>query len=237
MAAPVWKLTVDLEAKTASFTTGLGDAAKVARTSMQDIKSGAEKAGEGVGYSMGHARHSVMMLAEEFGVHIPRSLTSFVAGLGPLGVALEMAFPFMAIILSATLLIEKINTLREAGQKLTDDQIRFGTAVDNAFNGLDQKLLQAQIKADELSKNHLGALSHQLELLDKQSLNELVHSFEEVAKAADVVLKDLEGHWFTFGKGSEGAQHALNEFRLEYEKLIAQGKGEEADLARAKRIP
>ena len=39
--------------------------------------------------------------------------------------------------------------------KLTEDQVRFGTAVNNAWNSpWTKKLLQAQIRSDELSNNH-----------------------------------------------------------------------------------
>src|ERR1017187_7415873 len=191
MSQPVWVLSVGLQTKTATFTTGMADAAKTARGSFSDIKSGAQEMSQQTGYSMMEARHGVMLLGEEFGVHLPRALTSFIASIGPIGAALEAAFPFLAVAVGATLLIEHLAKMREAGEKLTEDQVKFGTAVDNAFNGLDQKLIQAQIRSDELRNNHLGALKLQLELIDKQSMAELVHSFELVAKAADVVMKDL----------------------------------------------
>jgi hypothetical protein len=231
MAGPVWLLSVDLQTKTATFTTGLADAAKGARGSFQDIKSGANEMGRETSYSMMEARHSVMMLGEEFGVHLPRALAGFIAGLGPIGAALEAAFPFLAIIGLATILIEKLSALREAGIKLTEDQEHFEAAVNSAFGALDNKLLQAQIKADELRNDHLGALALQLELIDHQSMADLVHAFTEVAKAAEPLMKDLEGHWYTFGKGSEGAKQALDEFQAKYTTLMSSQKDEDADKA------
>jgi hypothetical protein len=228
MAQPVWVLSVDLQTKTATFQTGLADAAKAARGSFQDIQGGASGMGGRVSYSMSEARHSVMLLGEEFGVHLPRALTTFIAGLGPIGPALEAAFPFMAIAVGATLLIEKLVKMHEAGEKLTTDQLNFGTAANNALSSLDEKLLQVQIKADDLSGNHMAALKHQLELIDHQSLNELQHSFLELARSMEPVMKDLEGHWYTFGEGSDGAKHALDDFRTHYEYLLSQGKKEEA---------
>src|ERR1017187_9563063 len=188
---PVWVLSVDLQTKTATFQSGLSDAAKSARGAFSDIKSGAGQMGRETSYSMMEARHGVMLLGEEFGVHLPRALTSFIASIGPIGAAMEAAFPFLAVAVGATLLIEHLAKLQEEGEKLTQDQVKFGTAVNNAFGTLDQKLIQAQIRSDELRNNHLGALKLQLELIDKQSMAELVHSFELVAKAADVVMKDL----------------------------------------------
>ena len=206
----------------------MSDAARTARGSFNDIGSGAEGMGRRMGSGMTEARHSVMMLGEEFGVHIPRALASFIASLGPVGAALEAAFPFLAIIVGATLLIEHLAKIREAGEKLTTDQVKFGTAVENAFNTLEQKLIQAQIKSDELRNDHLGALRLQLELIDKQSMEELVKSFDLVAKAADVVMKDLEGNWYTWGKGADGAEHALEQVKTQYASLLSQGKQEQA---------
>ena len=228
MAAPVWVLSVDLQTKTATFTTGLSDAAKSARGSFQDIQSGAKGMGASVGTDMRSTRESVMLLGEEFGIHLPRALTSFIAHLGPVGAAMETAFPFIAIIAAAVLLTEKLASLRQAAEQLTEDEVKFGTAAQNAYNMLADKLLQAQIRSDELKNDHLGALQQQLELIDHESMNELVHAFEEVAKAADVVFKGLESHWYTFGDGSTGAKHALEDFQTQYDSLLAQGKDEAA---------
>jgi hypothetical protein len=228
MAQPVWVLSVDLQTKTATFQTGLADAAKAARGSFTDIKGGAGEMGGSVNYSMMEARHSVMLLGEEFGVHLPRALTSFIASIGPIGAAMEAAFPFLAIAVGATLLLEHLAKMRAEGEKLTDDQVAFGTAVTNAFNTLDNKLIQAQIKTADLRNNHMAALKLQLELIDHQSMNDLVRSFTEVAKSADVVMKELTGHFYTFGIGSDGANHALQQFKTQYENLLSLGKKDEA---------
>jgi len=225
---PVWVLSVDLQTKTATFQSGLAGAARSARGAFTDIKSGSNDMSKAVGTNMFEARHGVMLLGEEFGVHLPRALTSFIASIGPVGAAMEAAFPFLAIAVGATLLIEHLAKIHEAGENLTNDQMKFGTSVQNAFNQLDQKILQAQIKADELRKDHLGALRGELELIDKQSMAELVKSFEEVAKAADIVFKDLKTSWYQFGAGSEGAKHALEQFQTQYDSLMAQGKSSEA---------
>lgn len=184
-----------------------------------------------VNTNMFAARHSVMALSEAFGGQLPRAITAFIAHIGPLGALLEAAFPFAAIGLGAVLLIEHLNKLHAEGVKLTEDQVKFGTAVQLAFNSLDQKLISAAIKSDELRNDHLGALHLQLQLIDKQSMAELVHSFGEVAKAADTVFTDLKSSWYQFGIGSAGAKHALDDFQNKYDSLLAQGKdGEASDL-------
>ena len=158
MAQPVWTLSVDLQTKTATFQTGMAEAAKSARSAFSDIKTGAAEAGRETGYSMMEARHGVMLLGEEFGVRLPRAVSSFVASIGPVGEAMEAAFPFLAIVAGATILIEHFSKLKEESEKLVQDQIGFQVAVIGAFNSLDDKLLHAQIRSDELNHDHLGAL-------------------------------------------------------------------------------
>src|SRR5581483_3641831 len=160
---------------------------------------------------------------------LPRALTSFIASIGPVGAAMEAAFPFLAIIVGATLLLEHLAKLREEGSKLTESQVNFGTTVSNVLNGLDAKLLEAGIRTDELNQNHLGALNKQLELIDRQSMNELVQSFGVVAKAADVTFAQLKTSWYQWGAGSAGAKNALDEFKSKYDSLLAQGKDKEAN--------
>jgi hypothetical protein len=234
MAQPVWVLSVDLQAKTATFQTGMSDAARSARGAFDEIGGAAEGGGRRIGRGMTEARHSVMMLGEEFGVHIPRALASFIAGLGPIGAAMEAAFPFLAIILGATLLVEHLAKVHEAGEELTASQAKFGIVANNTFESLRTKLLEAQKRADELRGDHLGALNKELELIDRQSMEDLIKSFDELSKAADDVMKKLEGHWYTFGVGSDGANHALQQFKEQYETLLSKrtdaGKEEASNL-------
>jgi hypothetical protein len=228
MAQPVWVLSVDLQTKTATFQSGMAEAAKSARGAFNDIKQGSGEMGREVGYSMTEARHGVMFLAEGFDTHLPRALATFIAALGPIGAATEAAFPFLAIAIGAKLLIEHLSKIHEEAEKLEQAEGKFETATHNAFNALHGILLQAEIQADELNRDHLGALKHQLELIDQQSLEELVHSFDIVAKAADAVFAELKSHWYTQGIGADGAKHALERFQTQYESLIAQGKTKEA---------
>ena len=235
MSAPVWVLSVDLQTKTATFTTGLADAAKSARGSFQDIKASAQEMGDGVagasaltGHSMMEARHGVMMLGEEFGVHLPRGITMFIASLGPVGAAMEAAFPFLAIILGATLLIEHLSKLHDEADKLADSQAGMAETIQSTFNKLDDKLLAVGIRADELSGDHLDKLHKQLELIDHQELRNLIEEFGTLDKVSVAVLNQLKAHWYELGSGSTGATHALDQFKTKYESLLAQGKSKDA---------
>src|ERR1039458_8760947 len=110
MPTVIGTLTVNLEANTASFTADLGKAGN----SLENLSDKATTAGAATDYSMGEARHGVMLLGEEFGIHLPRGLTTFIASLGPVGAAMEIAFPFIAIAVGATLLIKHLVAIQEA---------------------------------------------------------------------------------------------------------------------------
>lgn len=71
-------------------------------------------------------------------------------------------------------------------------------------------------------------LHKQLELIDHQTLKELEEQFGILAKAADATFAQLKASWYEFGSGSVGAKHALDEFKVKYDALIAQGKDKEA---------
>lgn len=228
MSEPVWSLSVDLQAKTAIFQSGLADAARAARGSFTEIKEGAAEAGRETGYSMMEARHGVMLLGEEFGVHLPRALTSFIASLGPIGSAMETAFPFLAIAVGATLLLEHFAKLKQAGQELTESQANFAHVTAKVLNGLNDKLLEAGKRADELRGDHLAALEKELQLLDHASLRDLETAFDELSQSADKTFERLKTSWYQFGTGSAGAKASLEKFREEYQALIDAGKGDDA---------
>ena len=158
MAAPVWVLSVDLATKTATFQSGMGDAAKSARGAFSDIKSGASDMSGGVrgsmrdtGYSMMEARHGIMMLGEEFGVHLPRGITSFISSIGPIGAAMETAFPFLAIGLGATLLIEHLVKMGEAEEKVLEAGRKLSDGMSENLDKVNLDIVKTEIEIRKLA--------------------------------------------------------------------------------------
>src|SRR5208282_1199405 len=203
MANPVWNLSVNLETKTAVFQTGLADAARAARSSFGEIKDSANDMSTGVAeassrteYSMTEARHGVVMLGEEFGVRLPRGLTTFIASLGPVGAAMEAAFPFLAIILGATLLIEHLDKLKGKSEELTAAQSKFADDAAEMYDKLGNRLLQVGIRADRLAGNNLAALQKQLMLIDRQTMSDIIGELDKLGKDADDAFSKLESGWF-----------------------------------------
>jgi hypothetical protein len=176
-----------------------------------------------VSTNMFASRHAIMAVTESLGVQMPRAITALLVHIGPLGAALEAAFPFAAIALGAVLLLEHLAKLQAAGHELTEDQVKFGTAAANAFNTMDMKILQSGIRADELRNDHLGALHLQLQLIDKQSMAELAGEFQKLAHAADETFLHLKTSWYQFEQGSAGAKRSLDDFQDQYEHLLSIG--------------
>jgi hypothetical protein len=194
MAAPVWVLSVDLQTRTATFQTGMADAAKAARSSFGEIRDGAKgmagdvgEASGRVNYSMMEARHGVMMLGEEFGVHLPRGLTTFIASLGPVGAAMEMAFPFLAIILGATLLIEKITKIGEAAEKAAQAGQSLNDDLALGINKAKEGMIDAEIEIRKLAGEPAwDLLAEKLKLKDA---DEGIENIRVLDKALDDLLK------------------------------------------------
>src|ERR1041385_6815233 len=110
MAQPVWVLSVDLQTKTATFQSGMQDAAKSARGAFTEIKQGAGEMGQRVGYSMRESRETIMATTEMFGVHLPAAITRTVAGFETLGPAMAAGLPLAALALGAFLLRSEEHT-------------------------------------------------------------------------------------------------------------------------------
>jgi hypothetical protein len=200
--------------------------------SLTKISPAAEEAGELTKKAMREAKGEAGLLGEMFGIHLPRHVRTFVAELPGVGTVLSAAFAATAVIFIVEALakgIEKLVEWREEAHKLELAHEQFGTAVAASFNTLDEKLLRAQIKADELAGDHLGALRKELELINHQSLGELEHQFEILSKAADALFEQLKTSWLSFDAGSKGAQSALTDFKAKYDLLLAEGKDDEAN--------
>jgi hypothetical protein len=173
----------------------MAEAANAARGAFKDIKQNAGEMADGVesassrtNYSMTEARHGVMMLGEEFGVHLPRGLTTFIASLGPVGAAMEMAFPFLAIILGATLLIEHLTKIGEAAEKAAEA----GRTLDDDLTGGIIKAKEGMIDAEIEIRKLAGEpawdlLDEKLKLEDAgegvENVNRLNKALQDLVKA------------------------------------------------------
>jgi len=234
MANPVWVLSVDLQTKTATFQSGMADAAKSARSAFRDIGDASAEGAAAIGKHSMDIRHTLGLVDNVMrGDHMRAFVdmiriyqnSAIVMGLLPFA-AVAGGFALIAgLAVGAAVKMHEWRLEQEAlGRAMTD----MGTAGQEAFNKVRDQLLEAEKHAAELHHNYLEALTLELQLIDHQSLEELIKQFDALGNEADKVFKRLEGHWYTLGIGSDGAQHALAEFKSQYDALNSQGKGGEA---------
>ncbi|HEX4032529.1 MAG TPA: hypothetical protein VHX20_19350 [Terracidiphilus sp.] len=226
----------------------MADAARSARSSFKQIGDDAGEMGGRVGRSSLDIRHGIGLVDNTIrGAH-SMAMVDFIRLFSDSALVMN-ALPFAMTAAGFALIAEVVvkgvqayQAYKLAMEALRTETTKFHTTVQDTFNGLNDKILEAQKETDELSGNHLGALHNELELIDHQSLSELAHAFDTVAKSADTLFGDLKASWYQFGIGSAGAKHALDTFQTQYESLLAQGKDKDASdllggtLASAKQV-
>lgn len=188
MANVLGSLLVDLNVNTASFSEGLNKAAYTATSSAKNISS----AFDSTNYSMMEARHGVMLLGEEFGVHMPRAVSTLIASVAPIGSVMASAFP----ILGAVALVGIIAKVVEHFDKASEQAAKFSREeqeVQNKAALASQALEIENLKLDdEISKLTGGAprntLAEQILETNKRA-GELAASLDKDADKADKLLK------------------------------------------------
>jgi hypothetical protein len=223
----VGALIVKLRAETAEFREDMG---KV-KSELDGLKDKSGEAGGAVDGSMRESAGSVRLLTHELGIPLPRELSRLIAAIPGVGAAFAMMLPIIGIVAAIVVidkLIEHQKQVAEEAHKLALAQANFGTTAQEAFNKLDDKLLQAGIRADELRGDHLAALHKQLVLIDHQSMNELADQFRTLASAADKTLADITEHWYESKVGVTGVKDALENFESQYTQLLEKHKDKDA---------
>jgi hypothetical protein len=233
MAQPVWVLSVDLQTKTATFQSGMSEAARSARGAFTEIKSGADEMGRETSGSMMEARHGVMLLGEEFGVHLPRGVTMFISSLGPVAGAMEAAFPFLAIAVGATVLIEKLMKMGDEAAKsgqawksISDDIAKWG---ENS----KKELLDVAIQLDKLNGDSAKELQDTLKKINLTSMEHLKSEFDGVGKKADEQFTKIRSGWLMTQLGmGNGVADVQQGFASAMDKINADlAKGDQKKLA------
>jgi hypothetical protein len=215
----VGALIIKLQTETAQFREDMGKVKK----ELADLGDNAQDSGDKLDKSFTEGRGGLMLVEDLVGVRLPRHLNSLITQIPGVSAAFAMMLPIAGVLVFIEIIgkvIEKHREMKEEADKLRDAEANLQGTIGTVFTNLNDKLLQAGIKADELRSDHLAALRKELTLIDHQSLKELEHSFEELAGAAEKVFAQLKAKWYQFGSGSEGAKKSLEEFESQYESLL-----------------
>lgn len=223
----VGSLIIKLQCETAEFKNDLG---KVKRE-LDDLKDKSKETGRSMDTSFTESRGGLMLTEDLVGVRLPRHLNTLISQIPGVGALFANMLPIVGVALAVEIiskLIEKHKAAQESMRKLQDSQASFGNAAKEAFNKLDDKLLEAGIKADELTGKHMAALHKQLILIDHQSMHELMTEFDSLADKADKVLANITEHWYESKVGVGGVRSALDTFKQQYDSLLESHKGKDA---------
>jgi hypothetical protein len=204
MSTLVGTLAVDVTNGTATFK--LDDA----KSELDSFGKKVQDTQSTVDYSMGEARHSVMMLGEEFGVHLPRGVTTFIASLGPIGPALEAAFPFLAIALGATLLIEHLTKIKAAAEGLSSGFDKSNQSIDLQNDELKVSIARYQEMIDKLNGNYNNGAAVALAeaRVEADKLSKSIS--EDIAGLQKLMQESAHGSVMTFLMGTSGSGQAAD---------------------------
>jgi hypothetical protein len=159
----IGSLIVKLRCETAEFQSDMG---KI-QSDLDALKDKAGATGRGFSSGLGEARGGLMMVEESVGVKLPRHLNTLIAKIPGVGAAFAYMLPIAGVVVAIEIiskLIEKHNEAEEAMRKMGIASANAAVAGTLKMTDLNDKLVEAGIKADDLSGNHIAALRGQLEL-------------------------------------------------------------------------
>ena len=148
-----------------------------------------------------------------------RSLADMVRGVSNFGFVMKL-LPIAATAAGIVVLAElakeaaqKFEEWRQREERLATTMRDLQSSLAGVTEGFRNSFLEAEIEADDLNNNHLKALQERLELINNQSMANLIESLNEVAAAADKA----------FGTKNSGAKGAFDDFKSRYTALIRSG--------------
>ena len=218
----VGALIIKLQAETAQFREDMG---KV-KSDLDGLKGKAGEAGAAMDYSMLEARGSVVLLGDQFGVHMPREISRMIATIPGVGLALESLLPIMGVVFGAEMIYKWIeaNEAKAAAKAAWDGM---DDAANAALHKMDEEILSTGARVDDLDGKHLEALQKRLKLIDDQSLDKLADEFTKIAASADKVLDTLKAGWYQElqgkGDGVEEVKNHFDELQAKLQDMKASG--------------
>jgi len=222
MAKTVAQLEIQLRAEFARFRAQMQDAAKETRAAARQMSS-----------SMLEARGSIMLLGEEIGVHMPRHLQRFLAGLPGVSPLLSSAFSTVAVVALGKVLID-------AGIKVYEFIKKAQEAKDKSHEAFVSIQDSTRLAADELAVAN-DKLAITIAKLENKPSNRLKLSLDEARVAADKLTEasiraaratqdllaqhhlSVMGGALTGQAGTSDAEFNINAMERQYQDIVRQG--------------
>lgn len=165
---------------------------------MQAAISQAKKLGTEMGAAsaatrreMGEAKGSIAVLGEEFGVHLPRHVRTFVATLPGVATAMSAAFDAVAIFAIGAAIFEagkKVSEFIEKNEQAAKKQQATWTALHSSIKAQDDDLELTKVKLE----NAIAKLEHKPENKLAEAIAEARVEADKLGSKIDEVVKQIE---------------------------------------------
>lgn len=161
------QVNVVFVAETASYSASVKAAAKT----LGVFEAGTKTAGATARKEMTEARGAVAVLGEEIGVHLPRHVQKFVAGLPGVASAMSAAFSAVAVIAIGEAVFEAGKKIYEFAEKNEDAARKNRAAWEESGRALDETVTELQLSNVQLA--------NQIALLEGKPQNKLLEAMME----------------------------------------------------------
>lgn len=229
-------LKVVFSADTASYTASV----KAAKQQLGVFEKSAADAGKTARASMADARGSVMVLGEEFGVHLPRHVQRFIATLPGVQSALSAAFSGVAVLAIGVAIFKTGEKIYEFAQK-NEEAARKNA---EAFRGVNSSIIEANdsltVTNDKLAES-IAKFEHKPENGLKLAIDEAIDSAdslgrkldEDLAKMAGALKGNGVGVWsqlFTGGASTDDLEKKFQDLQDRIQQTTAEGSAKVRSL-------
>jgi len=176
----VASLSVNLKANTASFVTEINKANAEAKRAMREVQAEVKE-----------SNHSLGLMGETFGVHIPRHIRTFVSELPGVSKAMSAAFDGLAILMVIKILVEAGTKLKEFAEYLHEMGAKAEEAKRQSAEAFQSITKEIQTSNDELLLTDIR-LKNAIAKLERKPENKLAEALAEANVEANKLSKSLE---------------------------------------------
>jgi hypothetical protein len=187
MAQPAAEVKVVFTAETTTWSAALDKAQR----QLDALKGATRSAGELTRKEMGEARGSIALMGEEFGIHLPRHVRSFVAELPGVASAMSAAFNAVAIFAIADAIFKAGEKVVEFAEKTENAARKNEAAWREAGESLKSSNAELLLASTRL-ESQIARLEHKPENKVAEAMAEAAVEAEHLEQRLDGVLKRYE---------------------------------------------
>lgn len=214
MAENVLKgIQVQIGANATPFATEMDKAARIARQKAAEMRRAIEQ-------EMAESKHSLHLLGDAFGVHVPRAIRGFISELPGVSKAMSLAFDGLAIIVVIKVIqeaVEKVkefteglDAAKEAGKHIAEGFEKVAAPLEAANHQLELSITKTEnaiAKLEHKPQNHLAEGLAEAAVKADQ-LNSKLQAAAENARKVLEGDKGKQGWWQRMFGNSKGTDQA-----------------------------